>query len=215
MKKRKIISLTMLIFIGGCAHPLVRYDKVSGPNTSGSRVFQFTETVLSFSIPAGGAATGGAPDVTSLSIKAGIIPHDPDRYTITGTSWSDNWGVSTDITATMVGDTTLIKQVGSKITDQRLTAINTAASVAANLIALTAAQSGVKPTPSLTATATPPTGFSFEKFLEVTLPVASTRTDIATGTSQCSTGKRDEAIRCTNLELEGGNMLMAPSRAFI
>ena len=205
---KAVVSGIVCLLLIGCAAPLVVYDKVNGPDTEGKTKFQLSESLVKFDFPVEGTGVAAAPNKKKLAITSVPVADSSNTYTIAGTGWSENWFVTTDINVTHTGDSLLLKQVGSKITDQRTAMIGTAGSVIADALALFGARSITTPAPPTQERAVPPTGILIDEFLS----------KIATNSSKCTVNPgnsnklprtaRDASLTCKHFELEGGELVI-------
>jgi hypothetical protein len=179
---RLTLPLSLLIAAGagtsGCATSDVIYKTAAAGDTTGTTKFRFAESMIQF----GFQKDAQAGNVTAINITSVPIPSGSTKYAIEG--GSSTFGVTTTVLATHRADSDLLQTVSVTTTDQRVTWIKTAGSIATALIPFFVADTG-KPDVNKKL----PTGISMSVFLGA-LP------------TECS-GDRDKAVTCTNLPLAG------------
>lgn len=166
MPYRLAIGSMILFLLSGCAAPLVKYNLISGPDESGATKFQLSDTVIKFDLPAELKVYSKPLQITAIP-----VPSNKRTYSISGTSWYENWGVSTSIKVTHRPDTLLIQEIGSLVSDKRVEAITQIAEVGKNVITRYSGDIGPEPEDA----ALPPRGIVLSAFLQE-----------AQGNSKCS-----------------------------
>lgn len=129
MRSMKAIAVLVSIFaLAACGNPTVRFEQAKGPDLSGAAKYQFLASNLEFGRlkppdPAPGAAPAPAPTKPpENSIAMTVVPvPDPSRvYYLTGTDWSQAWGVSTALSSAYSKTNPLIlESIGTETTDKR------------------------------------------------------------------------------------------------
>lgn len=129
MPFRLAIGSLILFLLSGCAAPLVKYNIINGPDESGATKFQLADTVIKFDLPSELKVYSKPLQITAIP-----VPSNKRTYSISGTSWYENWGVSTSIKVTHRPDTLLIQEIGSLVSDKRVEVITQMAEVGKNVI---------------------------------------------------------------------------------
>ncbi|MBL0929411.1 MAG: hypothetical protein IBJ15_04725 [Alphaproteobacteria bacterium] len=106
----------------------MRFEKANGPDLSGAAKYQFLASTLEFGRvkppdPAPGAAPAAAPakpPENSIAMTVRPIPDPSAVYYLTGTDWSQAWGVSTALSSAYSKSNPLIlESIGTETTDKR------------------------------------------------------------------------------------------------
>ncbi|MBP8103001.1 MAG: hypothetical protein KAY79_02140 [Nitrospira sp.] len=151
--------------------------------------FQLSDTAIKFEYPIEGSGATAGPNSNKLNITSIPVVFTDTTYSVSGTSWYENWGVSTDINVSHKGDTLLVKELGSSVSDKRVEAITTLVSAAEKALPLFAA--GIPDTSQILQH--PPSGILVSRLL-------------SSPPKNC-TKLSDHSMKCTKVELEGGFIL--------
>jgi hypothetical protein len=192
---RSAVIAVVPVICSSCADPLVVYGNVvPKPNIDGVTEFQLADSILKFDYP---TSPNNVVTPKTLTVTSVPIASTTSTYTISGTDWYQNWGVSTDITVTHTDGSLLLQQVKTAVTDQRVNLINTAAGIGSNVIGLLhPADAGQNKQVSA-----PPTGLDVSQF--IALVAADPQ---KTGCAPLGQDGTDGKIECSNVVLAGGGV---------
>jgi hypothetical protein len=133
ISRTMLASTALLLTLGACASPLVRYEAVSGEDREGKTKFQIAESLVKFDY---GKNAAGIVNEGVILIASVPTPYGTNRYALSGTTYYQNWGVDTRLQITYRGDTTLPQEIGVEVADRRLEFVQGAAQAIAGAAAL-------------------------------------------------------------------------------